>query len=150
MPDWLWRWLPLQWRSIRSHGLDYAVAGDEGSVCVYRGRWRRPFEVVASRAEMLTLAAWIRGREQSSMAAAPATWELPAEPGAEVVAVDDGHGCRWERDVPGHWRLVRQAPATQGRVWHPAGWYDVKPWRSLLADHGRLSAAPPEPEVRDA
>jgi hypothetical protein len=76
---------------------------------------------------------------------APATWELPAEPGPEVVAVDDGHGCRWERDVPGHWRLVRQAPA----AWHPTGWC-VKPWRSLLSDHGPLSAAPPEPEVRDA
>jgi hypothetical protein len=144
MPDWLWRWLPLQWRSIRSHGLDYNAAGAEGYVCVYRGRWRRPFEVVASRAEMLTLAAWIRDREQSSMAAAPTTWEFPAEPGPEVVAVDDGHGCRWERDVPGHWRLVRQAPG----VWHPT--LCVKPWRSLLSDHGRLSAAPPEPEVRDA
>jgi hypothetical protein len=145
MPDWLWRWLPLQWRSIRSHGLDYNAAGAEGYVCVYRGRWRRPFEVVASRAEMLTLAAWIRDREQSSMAAAPTTWELPAEPGPEVVAVDDWHGCRWERDVPGHWRLVRQAP---DRWWHPAGWC-VKPWRALLSDHGPLSAAPPEPEVPD-
>jgi hypothetical protein len=91
---------------------------------------------------------WLR-RRAAELDAAPTTWELPAEPGPEVVAVDDGHGCRWERDVPGHWRLVWQAPAAQGRVWHPT--LCVKPWRSLLADHGRLSAAPPEPpEVRDA
>jgi hypothetical protein len=87
-------------------------------------------------------AAWRLRRWADELAAAPTTWELPAEPGPEVVAVDDGHGCRWERDVPGHWRLVRQAPG----AWHPAGWC-VKPWRSLLSDHSPLSAAPPEPEV---
>jgi hypothetical protein len=38
---------------------------------------------------------------------------------------------------------------TPTRVEVRCGWC-VKPWQSLLADHGPLSAAPPDPEVRDA
>jgi hypothetical protein len=144
-------WLRRRWgRTIRAVDVEYGAVGDTGYILVDRGRWRRPIEVVVDRDQLVALAETVRDGEQSSMDAAPTTWELPAEPGPEVAAVDDGHGCRWERDVPGHWRLVWQAPAPHGRVWHPAGWCDVKPWRSLLSDHSRLSAAPPEPEVLDA
>jgi hypothetical protein len=81
--------------------------------------------------------------------AAPATWALPSEPGPEVTELWDRHGCHWQRDAPGHWLLVEYADAGEGLFWHlviPC----VSPWRALLAEHGPLSAVPPEPEVPDA
>jgi hypothetical protein len=82
--------------------------------------------------------------------AAPATWALPSEPGPEVTELWDRHGCHWQRDAPGHWLLVRWADAGEGRVWHPVV-PCVSPWQALVAEHGPLSAVPPEQtEVSDA
>lgn len=65
----------------------------------------------------------------------------PAQP-ATPGQLWDRHGCRWGRDKPGHWLLLEQTDAGEGRVWHlviPC----VVPWRALLAEHGPLSTAPP-------
>jgi hypothetical protein len=82
-------------------------------------------------------------------ATVPTVWELPLEPGPEVTGLWDRHGCHWQRDVPGHWLLVEPADAGEGRVWHPVV-PCVLPWQALVAEHGPLSAVPPEPEVPDA
>jgi hypothetical protein len=89
-------------------------------------------------------------RWATELDATPTAWELPPEPGPEVTELWDRHGCHWRRDVPGHWLLVEHADAGEGLFWHlviPC----VSPWRALLAEHGPLSAVPPEqPEVPDA
>lgn len=74
--------------------------------------------------------------------AAPAVYTLPPEPPETVIELWDCHGCRWGRDKPGHWLLLEQADAGEGRVWHlviPC----IVPWRALLAEQGPLSTAPP-------
>jgi hypothetical protein len=65
--------------------------------------------------------------------AAPATWQLPPEPGPEV-RLRGRSGLRWRR--------------------YPAGWSNgvrhAIEWSYLLATDSPLSAVPPEPEVPDA